>query len=56
MNELSPETILFAMGKTTSSALKQFTDKPVIISTESDKAFVINMALEYAASHPITRV
>lgn len=53
-NELSPGTTVFAMGKTTSSALKEFTDRPVIISPESDKAFVFNMAVEYAASHPVT--
>jgi uroporphyrinogen-III synthase len=53
MNELSPETIVFAMGTTTANALKQQTNMPVIISPEADKAYVFNMALEYAGSHPI---
>jgi uroporphyrinogen-III synthase len=53
VNELSSETIVFAMGTTTAKALKQNTNNPVIISPEADKAFVFNMALEYAGSHPI---
>jgi uroporphyrinogen-III synthase len=54
MNELSPGATAFAMGTTTAATLKQFTKNPVIISTESDKAFVLQTALEYAGSHPIT--
>jgi uroporphyrinogen-III synthase len=53
MNILSPETVVFAMGTTTAATLKQFTTNPVIISAESDKAFVLKTALEYASSHPI---
>ncbi len=53
MNQLSPDTTVFAMGNTTAVALKQFTNSPVIISPESDKAFVLNMAMKYAESHPI---
>jgi uroporphyrinogen-III synthase len=53
MNELSPETIVFAMGTTTAKALDQHTHNPVIISPQADKAFVFDMALQYAASHPI---
>jgi uroporphyrinogen-III synthase len=53
MNVLSPETILFAMGKTTAATLKQFTTNPVYISSEADKTFVLNMALEYAGTHHI---
>jgi uroporphyrinogen-III synthase len=53
MNELSPRTMVFAMGKTTAAELSQCTTNPVIVSPESDKAFVLNMALEYAGSHPI---
>jgi len=53
LNELSAETTVFAMGTTTNAALKQFTGNPVIVSPVADKAFVFNMAVEYAASHPI---
>jgi uroporphyrinogen-III synthase len=53
MNVLSPETIVFAMGNTTAKALDQYTGNPVIISPQADKAFVLNMAVQYAASHPI---
>jgi len=54
MNTISPSATLFAMGRTTAAAIKQNTNRPVIISPEADKSFVINMALEYAGSHPIT--
>jgi uroporphyrinogen-III synthase len=53
LNELSPGATAFAMGTTTAATLKQFTKNPVIISTESDKAFVLKTALEYVSSHPI---
>jgi uroporphyrinogen-III synthase len=53
MNSISPATPVFAMGKTTAATLKQYTGNPVIISSEADKAFVLNLALEYAGSHPI---
>jgi uroporphyrinogen-III synthase len=54
MNGLSPDVSVFVMGKTTGAALKQYTEIPFIISPESDKAFVLNMALENAGSHPTT--
>jgi uroporphyrinogen-III synthase len=54
MNHLSDETAVFAMGTTTAVAIRKFTEKPFIISSEADKTFVVNLALEYAASHPIT--
>jgi hypothetical protein len=41
------------MGATTAESIKQHTEHPVIISPEADKTYVINMALDYAASHPI---
>jgi uroporphyrinogen-III synthase len=53
MNEISTGTTLIAMGTTTAAALKKYTEHPVIVSPEADKVYVINMALEYAASHPI---
>jgi len=53
MNEISSGTTVIAMGTTTAAALKQYTEHPVIISPESDKTYVFNMALDYAASHPI---
>jgi uroporphyrinogen-III synthase len=53
MNEISSGTTVIAMGATTAEALKQHTEHPVIISPEADKTYVINMALDYAASHPI---
>jgi uroporphyrinogen-III synthase len=53
MNELSSGTVVFAMGKTTEAALKHFTSVPIHVSPEADKAFVLNLALEYAALHPV---
>jgi uroporphyrinogen-III synthase len=54
MNELSPETMVFVMGKTTGAALEEFTNSPFIISPEADKAFVLNMAIKHASLHPKT--
>jgi uroporphyrinogen-III synthase len=53
MNELLPGTTVFAMGTTTANALKENTGIPVIVSREADKAYVLQMAMEYAGSHPI---
>ena len=53
LNELFPETAVFAMGTTTARALKENTGIPVIVSPEADKAYVLDMAMEYAGSHPI---
>jgi uroporphyrinogen-III synthase len=53
MNELFPGTTVFAMGTTTAKALKENTGIPIIVSPEADKAFVLNMAMDYAGSHPI---
>jgi uroporphyrinogen-III synthase len=53
VNQILSGTTVFAMGTTTGSALKQYTTQPIIISPEADKAYVINMALDYASSHPI---
>ncbi len=52
-NDLETETRVFAMGKTTAAALESLTSNKIIISPETDKAFVFNMAVEYATSHPI---
>ena len=41
------------MGTTTAKALKEIHRMPVIVSPEADKAFVLNMAMDYAGSHPI---
>lgn len=54
VNHLEPQTRVFAMGKTTAAALDVLTSNKIIISPETDKAFVFNMAVEYAASHHIT--
>ncbi|HLA59231.1 MAG TPA: uroporphyrinogen-III synthase [Puia sp.] len=53
MNKISSGTTVIAMGTTTAAAIKQCTEHPVIISPEADKTYVFNMALDYAASHPI---
>ena len=53
LNSLFPETAVFAMGTTTARALKENTVIPVIVSPEADKAYVLEMAMEYAGSHPI---
>jgi len=53
LNELFPETTVFAMGTTTARALKENTVIPVIVSPEADKVYVLEMAMEYAGSHPI---
>jgi uroporphyrinogen-III synthase len=54
LNEISSGTTVFAMGTTTAAAFEQCSEHPVIISPEADKAYVFNMALDYATSHPIT--
>jgi uroporphyrinogen-III synthase len=53
-NEISPATTVLAMGTTTAATLREYSSHPIIISTEADKAFVFKMALDHAASHPIT--
>jgi uroporphyrinogen-III synthase len=50
-NSLCPDTTLFAMGTTTADSLKDYTNNLVIVSPQSDKAFVYHMALKYAAAH-----
>jgi uroporphyrinogen-III synthase len=52
INVLSPATQVFAMGTSTAAALKLNTIRPVIISPEADKVYVLKLALEYAGSHP----
>jgi uroporphyrinogen-III synthase len=52
-NEISSGTTVIVMGTTTAAAFKQNSDHPVIIAPEADKNYVFNMALDYAASHPI---
>jgi uroporphyrinogen-III synthase len=52
-NHLSTESKVFAVGKSTAATLQSFIAAPVIISPEPDKALVVHMAIEYAASHPI---
>jgi uroporphyrinogen-III synthase len=52
VNTLESTTQIFAMGKTTAAALLNYTSNNIIISREADKAFVLNMAIEYAVSHP----
>ncbi len=52
INTLEPTTRIFAMGKTTAAALSNYTSNKIVISKESDKAFVLRMAVEYAVSHP----
>jgi uroporphyrinogen-III synthase len=52
-NTLSAESKIFAVGKSTAAALQSYIDGPVTISPEPDKAFVVHMAIKYAASHPI---
>jgi uroporphyrinogen-III synthase len=53
VNEVSSGTTMIAMGTTTAEAIKQHTEHAVIISKDADKTFVVNMALDYAASDPI---
>jgi uroporphyrinogen-III synthase len=53
VNDISSGTTVIAMGTTTAAAFHPYTEHPVIISPEADKTYVINMALDYAASHPI---
>jgi uroporphyrinogen-III synthase len=53
VNILKPSTSIFAMGQTTAASLKKYTRLPVIISPESDKSYVIKMALAHAGIHPV---
>jgi len=52
-NHLSTEVKVFAVGKSTAAVLQSFIAGPAIISPEPDKALVVHMAIDYAASHPI---
>jgi uroporphyrinogen-III synthase len=52
-NKISPATTVLVMGTTTAATFKEFSLHPITISTEADKAFVLKMALDHAASHPI---
>ncbi len=53
INSVNADCRIFAMGKTTAEAIRGFVQENIIISPEADKAFVFNMAVQYAASHPI---
>lgn len=53
LNVLTSLTSIFAMGQTTASSLKNYTNLPVIVSPESDKTFVVNMALNHAGTQRV---
>lgn len=54
MNNPSTQTILFALGSTTASALKNAGKNEVVISAKPDKEFLLQMAVAYGHTHPIT--
>lgn len=54
MNSTAPQTVLFALGTTTASALKNACRNEVVISPKPDKEFLLQMAIAYGQTHPIT--
>ncbi len=54
MNCIAPHAVLFALGTTTASALKKACKNEVVISPKPDKEFILQMAIAYGQTHPIT--
>lgn len=54
MNTLSSQTILFALGETTATALRSASKNEVLLSPGPDKESLVKMAIEYGQSHPIS--
>lgn len=53
MNSTAPQAVLFALGTTTASALKNACRNEVVISARPDKGFLLQMAVAYGQTHPI---
>ena len=47
MNGVKPETILFAIGRTTAAAIQRFCSYPVVVSEQPDAAILIRQVIEY---------
>jgi uroporphyrinogen-III synthase len=54
VNTLSSQTILFALGETTAAALRSASKNEVILSPRPDKESLLQMAIAYGRSHPIS--
>lgn len=47
MNGVKPETILFAIGRTTAATIQRFCSYPVVVSEQPDAAILIRQVIEY---------
>lgn len=47
MNGLKPETVLFAIGRTTAATIKRFCSNPVVVSEQPDAAILIRQVIKY---------
>lgn len=54
MNTPSSKTILFALGETTAASIRSASDNEVRLCPKPDKRALLQMAVEYGQSHPIS--
>jgi uroporphyrinogen-III synthase len=54
LNKPSAPTVLFALGETTAAAIRRVADNEVLVSPNPDKEFLLQMAVDYGRSHPIS--
>ncbi|HEX8333936.1 MAG TPA: uroporphyrinogen-III synthase [Segetibacter sp.] len=47
INKIEPTTVLFAIGKTTAEALKQFSRNKVLVGTQPNKEHLAQQAMQY---------
>ncbi len=53
VNKIDPETILFAIGKTTADTIKTYSRNKVIVGETPGKEMLIEEAISYFQTHPI---
>jgi len=54
LNTPSSKTILFALGETTASAIRNLSDGEVLLSPKPDKNALLQMAIDYGRTHSIS--
>lgn len=54
LNTPSSKTILFALGETTAASIRSASDNEVRLCPKPDKRALLQMAVEYGQSHPIS--
>lgn len=53
VNEALPQQHFFAIGTTTAAAIREYTDRPVIISNSPDKEMLVEQAIEFYTQQKI---